>query len=194
MCTRSDKIGAPDWFASRSPELLSLVFVHRLGSRPTLLDQAVHFNMHFGKASTRAINRYRREVNGTIAFWTSSRDTPLSWETSFQSSNISVWGWLDAFRVLPGGGERPLRLFPILSACSPRSRPAAAARADTVGEDHAFKKETNKTRRALFRPIAPAWRSRANRLPAAGGKRRRAPMIDLHYWPTPNGHKDHAIL
>jgi len=100
-----------------------------------------------------AINRYRREVERHYEVL----DTQLKGREfivgkDFTIADISAWGWLErAPRVLPGEGS-PLAAFPNIDRWyrAVDARPAAA-RARTVGKDHAFKKEVDdETRRALF--------------------------------------------
>jgi GST-like protein len=97
-----------------------------------------------------AVNRYRREMSDTIAFWTywpaetTSSETIQSW--------MSVWGWLTRASLVLPGADDPLAEFPKLKRLyeTVDARPAAV-RARAIGKDHRFKTEVDEeTKRAMF--------------------------------------------
>jgi GST-like protein len=141
-------IGSP---ADRG-ELLSWLFFISSGLGP-FSGQAVHFQHAAPEKLAYAINRYRREAERhyrVLDKHLEGRDFILGREYSIL--DMSAWGWLErAYRVLPGS-DNPLAAFPNLKRLfqAVDARPAAA-RARTVGKDHAFKREMDEdARRALY--------------------------------------------
>jgi GST-like protein len=141
-------IGTPtDW-----PELLSWLFFIGTGIGP-YSGQAVHFQRAAPEKLPYAVNRYRREVERHYAVLDqhlAGRDYIVG--KDYTIADISAWGWLDRAPIVLAGAADPLAAFPNLKRWfgTIDARPAVA-RARTVGNDHAFKKEMDEeTRRALF--------------------------------------------
>jgi GSH-dependent disulfide-bond oxidoreductase len=146
-----DKAGRFVGSAADRPELLSWLFFIASGLGP-FSGQAVHFQHAAPEKIPYAVNRYRREIERhyrVLDRHLAGRDFILG---DYSIADMSAWGWLGrAARVLPGEDD-PLAAFPNLKRLFEKvdARPAAA-RAKTVGKDHAFKKEVDEeTRRAMF--------------------------------------------
>ena len=153
-----EKLGRFMGSATDRPELLSWLFFIATGVGP-FSGQAVHFQHAAPEKLAYAVNRYRREVERhyrVLDEHLAGRSTLVG--RDYTIADMSAWGWLDrAPRVLPAEGDT-LAAFPNLKRWFQAidARPAAA-RARSVGKDHAFKKEMDdETRRALFPSNYPA--------------------------------------
>src|SRR6201987_4804993 len=132
-------------------ELLSWLLYIATGLGP-FSGQAVHFQRAAPEKLPYAINRYRREAERHYAVL----DKHLEGRSfivggGYTIADISAWGWIDrASFVLPGSDD-PLVAFPHIRRWfhSINNRPAGA-KARAVGSSHAFKKEDDEPRRALF--------------------------------------------
>jgi GSH-dependent disulfide-bond oxidoreductase len=141
-------LGAPE----DRPELLSWLFFIASGLGP-FSGQAVHFQFAAPEGLDYARNRYRREAERHYKVV----DDHLAGRAflvgdTYTIADMSLWGWIDrASRVMKGESD-PLAAYPNIKKwfAAIEARPAAA-RARTVGNDHAFKQERDELAlRALF--------------------------------------------
>jgi GST-like protein len=133
-------------------ELLSWLFYIGTGLGP-FSGQAVHFQRAAPEKLPYAINRYRREAERHYAVLDKHLDgRDFIVGSSYTIADISGWGWIDRASFVLQGSDDPLAPYPNIKRwfLSIDERPAVA-KARTVGNTHAFKKEVDEeTRRALF--------------------------------------------
>ncbi len=134
------------------PELLSWLMFIASGLGP-FSGQAVHFQHMAPETLPYAANRYRREAERhyqVLDQHLAGRDFLVG--DDYTIADMSAWGWVDRVGRVLSGSDDPLADYPNVKRwfAAIDARPAAA-RARTVGTDHAFKTGFDEeSRRALF--------------------------------------------
>lgn len=141
LCTPEDR-----------PELLSWLMFIATGLGP-FSGQAVHFQHVAPTGLDYAVNRYRHEAERHYKVLNDHlRGRAFIVGDSYTIADMSAWGWLGRASRVIKGAEDPFGSFPQLGRlfAAIDARPAAA-RAKTVGKDHAFKTVVDEeTKRALY--------------------------------------------